>query len=397
VETDAVIRTRKIVLWSLIACWKTGSSTGDEIMTAVGKFSDLSSREQSLSELNNYVTRKVLTETEWGYACRVELFQEWLMIKGKSDILRDFPDPEAIRLVLEQNKEFEVTPEEIIQLVETWSLYQGREITTTDVVAWLRQFGPPKDQRLMFKLLKNVKLYSELEIREKLESAHRQVTLSGLTTKVSARANSPRSDIVVSHMGSLGNSGIAFAKLYAQAAQINRKDNIVHGTPTLLRQKLERLKDVQAVVFVDDFVGTGTSLNRSISDLNGPDYKTIRDKNLKMVIILVSGFVKNLENIESGFKAINEGNRVHVIDELSDRDKAFSSESTIWDSDDERNEARKIAISKGESLEPKQPLGYGGSEALIVFPSNCPNNSLPILWKRTERWRPLFQRRVGAG
>jgi len=396
-ETDSVIRTRKIVLWSLIDCWKTGSATGDDIMIAVGKFADSSNREHSLSELNNYVARKILKETAWGYECRVELFHEWLMTKGKSDILRDFPDPEAIKLVLEQNKEFEVTPEEIIQLVETWSLYQGNKIEKTDVEAWLTQFGPPKDQRLMFKLLKNVKFYSDSEISEKLEAAHRNVTLSGLTTKVPATVNSSRSDIVVSHMGSLGHSGIDFAKLYAQAAQINRKDNIVLGTPTVLGQKLEKMKDVQAVVFVDDFVGTGSQLNRSVSDLNKADYKTVRDKNLKMVIILVAGFVNNLENIEAGFKGINHENRIHIIDELTDRDKAFSSESTIWDSDDERNEAQKIAISKGEMLEPKQPLGYGGSEALVVFPSNCPNNSLPILWKKTEHWRPLFQRRLGDG
>lgn len=394
-ETDSLVRTRKIILWSLIDCWKTSSSDDDSVSIALRKFSEWTDATNGMAELRNYVRRRVLRERESGYECRVKLFEDWLIYKGNSDILMDFPDPEAVRIVLEQNKEYEVNAEEIIGLVEKWGPYQGQQITSTDVVAWLRQFGSVRDQRLMFKLLQNIRFYTQWQIQQKLTEAHQSVTLSGLVTIVPGRSNTSRSDILVSHLGSLGQSGIEFARLYAQSNRINRKDNVISGVPTLLGQKLEKNSKVQAVVFVDDFVGTGGSLMHWVSELNGPNYRTLRDKNLKTVIIVITGFVDSLDSIEEGLVSINENNRLYIIDQLDDTDRAFSSTSPIWDTDAERVEAKGIAISCGERLEAKIPLGFGDSEALVVFPNNCPNNSLPILWKKTEKWRPLFERKMG--
>lgn len=59
--------------------------------------------------------------------------------------------------------------------------------------------------------------------------------------------------------------------------------------------------------------------------------------------------------------------------------------------------ARKIAETIGASLEKRHPLGWEDSEALVVFPDNTPNNTLPILWKAGAKvdgkeWHPLFPR-----
>lgn len=37
-------------------------------------------------------------------------------------------------------------------------------------------------------------------------------------------------------------------------------------------------------------------------------------------------------------------------------------------------------------------LGYEGSEALMAFEYNTPNNSLPIIWAEQNGWCPLFKR-----
>jgi hypothetical protein len=39
-----------------------------------------------------------------------------------------------------------------------------------------------------------------------------------------------------------------------------------------------------------------------------------------------------------------------------------------------------------------EPLGTGGQQALVVFEHNCPNNTLPLLWKKTDAWTPVFER-----
>lgn len=36
--------------------------------------------------------------------------------------------------------------------------------------------------------------------------------------------------------------------------------------------------------------------------------------------------------------------------------------------------------------------GYKGTGAVVALYSNCPNNSLPILWDATDAWKPLFPR-----
>jgi hypothetical protein len=36
--------------------------------------------------------------------------------------------------------------------------------------------------------------------------------------------------------------------------------------------------------------------------------------------------------------------------------------------------------------------GYRGTGAVVALYSNCPNNTLPIVWDRTESWKPLFPR-----
>jgi len=48
----------------------------------------------------------------------------------------------------------------------------------------------------------------------------------------------------------------------------------------------------------------------------------------------------------------------------------------------------------GRDLGSDEPLGTGNLQALVVFEHNCPNNSLPVLWKGSETlpWTPLFPR-----
>lgn len=81
--------------------------------------------------------------------------------------------------------------------------------------------------------------------------------------------------------------------------------------------------------------------------------------------------------------------------------------STIW-SDDERRALRVISEKYFKShfrvngylyndfqhTPPIRPCYYGFKDCglAICFYSNCPNNSLPIMWSDDEGWNPLFKR-----
>jgi hypothetical protein len=114
-----------------------------------------------------------------------------------------------------------------------------------------------------------------------------------------------------------------------------------------------------------------------------------------------SFYLVTLIGLQAGIEAVKMGTdsqvKVVVGSELGARHRAFSPESGIFSTDSDRVEAERLCRTIGEALEPKQPLGYGDSQALITFPHRCPNNTLPIFYKtgrqyQGREWQPLFPR-----
>ena len=82
---------------------------------------------------------------------------------------------------------------------------------------------------------------------------------------------------------------------------------------------------------------------------------------------------------------------------LGQVDRAFSEKAKIFDSEEQLIEARQIVEEIGKELEPKHPLGWQNGQLLVTFEHGCPNNILPIFYKRggtyrRKEWRPLFPR-----
>lgn len=62
-------------------------------------------------------------------------------------------------------------------------------------------------------------------------------------------------------------------------------------------------------------------------------------------------------------------------------------------------EVRALTRRVSDRLGPTEPdeqsrrhHGYKGTGAVIALYSNCPNNTLPIIWDQTPQWNPLFPR-----
>ena len=121
-----------------------------------------------------------------------------------------------------------------------------------------------------------------------------------------------------------------------------------------------------------------------------PDWKEGR---VELLYLSVAGFEDGLERVRSQLG--NES--VLCATTLSDEDQAFHPEAGIYQTAEERIAARELAGEVGAVLEKHHPLGWEGSQALVVFPDWAPNNSLPILWKegrsyKGRLWTPLFPR-----
>lgn len=119
----------------------------------------------------------------------------------------------------------------------------------------------------------------------------------------------------------------------------------------------------------------------------------MRSSGAKLFLVIVCGFEDAIAKIEALGRELLLPLRVFCSDRISDSDKAFHPGATVFETDYDRGQALQIAREKGEALEKKWPLGHGDCQSLVIFFSNCPNNTLPIFYKAASDWKPLFVRR----
>ena len=243
----------------------------------------------------------------------------------------------------------------------------------------------------MFKILQATKFYTNAYVRDKLREAHgiveRRLAERHLAHRIEGLQRRRR-DILVTYLGRVSKSGVRHAQMYQDENKIFHEHVI---EPTTIVRELQR-RDVQAIVFADDFIGTGKSAAAGLAQLAAEVGEVLRTMNVVILYTAIAGFAKGKDHIERTAKKLNLPIEVYVGDPLGPADNVFGDMSTVFDEPNERQEARELAEHIGRRLLKDNPLGYGGLEAAVVFEMNCPNNTLPILWTRKGDWQPLFER-----
>jgi hypothetical protein len=208
-------------------------------------------------------------------------------------------------------------------------------------------------------------------------------------------------NILVCHIDPMGKSGPALVTEFRRENQVYYKhcgslDDVIE----IITGKSEQSRSLKEgsrwlLVIVDDFVGSGNSgagyITTAIETLDQkcPGWES----RCHLSYAFVCGFERGAEVIEA---ASNDRVSVVIADPLEEKDRAFSAEAGIFKDERERGIAKALFHKIGSFLEKKQPLGHEDSEALVVFPTNVPNNSLPVFYKQGrfegKLWTPLFPR-----
>jgi hypothetical protein len=303
-----------------------------------------------------------------------------------SAITTTFTDPDAILRARQRDREEHVGPEEIAELVQRWGLYRGSEITTEDVRAWLNQFDSIRAQRLMFRVLQAVDFYDSTRIRAKLREAH-GVVRRGMTHTLQ-QGKLKRNDILISYLGEVGKSGARYARLYADENGIYTDQVVDHAS---LPERLAEER-VQALVLIDDLLGSGQQAGEFLRELDGKVGGMLENRGMKCVFVALCGFAEAEHRVMEAIERLRMPVELHMCDPLGEEKRCFSERSTAFPDAAERAEARGIAESEGRRLQRRQPLGYAGVQATVVFEDSCPNSTLPILWDMRSGWQALFPR-----
>lgn len=341
------------------------------------------------SELKSFVERGVLLERQGAYSCRVLMFERFLTERSAELISTEFTDRDERRMVEQEENDAYVQSSEIERLVQSWGTYGPRPASEERVRGWLNQFHSNLDQRVMFQLLKSLRFYSEATVREKLRSAMSYIGKE--TIRKLREGERSRRDILISYLDGVAKSGTQYARMFCQ------ENKILVGNVASWESLDERLRtqkdELQAVVVIDDMIGTGGTAVESLIALNERVGGSLRSAGITLFLVVICGFQDAIDKVEKKAKELELPLRVFCSDILCDNDRAFGEGAVAFASEKERLRARELARERGEELEPKWPLGHGNCEALVVFFANCPNNTLPILYKDGTKWTALFPRR----
>ncbi|MGJ5815419.1 phosphoribosyltransferase-like protein [Paludibaculum fermentans] len=383
---EIAVRRAKVLL-SLTECVRNGEMATSSSIAKRAKGFGLDEHMVE-HDLRSFERRKVLESRNGVYACKVRLFQDWLVSQGYYQILTTFVDQEGLSQASRDEETLRIKDEDILSLVDSWDLFLGRRISEQQIRSWLGQFATLEERHLMLCVLKGLHFYSADQIRAKLREAHGILT-RGTTWHRRYRESTKRRDIIVTYLDGPGHSGAEYARRYGDENEIH-PDNIV--SIEQLQEAAKKRPDIKGVAMVDDFIGTGDTL----SGLLTSHCKDLQEMSAivedKFFLCVICGLGAGVANVQNAIDRLGLRIRLHVMDTVALTGSVFGESSTAFIQEAQRNRARDVAYKYGLELLPDSPLGYGGSEATVVFENKVPNNCLPVLWVEKRGWRPLFRR-----
>ncbi|MGD9683730.1 MAG: RNA-directed DNA polymerase [Candidatus Obscuribacterales bacterium] len=171
---------------------------------------------------------------------------------------------------------------EVTTLVQNFEgAYRQSRIGSMEIMSWLSQFDR-SHHPLMIELLKHVEFYSLPRFRDALGYLHKRVgtLLEG--------KECPK--ILVSAFGSPVKSGSTCARLYRQESGL---DTSCGASLSQIPQRLREDADIDAIVFVEDVIGSGEDTIRLLHELDEGCGRDLAVRKIKVFIaaVCVSGDV----------------------------------------------------------------------------------------------------------
>ena len=198
IEIISLNRCRVLVAWARTSRARH-STTNESIL--VNLHSRMLRSDEVIPLLEDFCRRGVFGHVDDVYLPAVELFAVWLREGGFSRLISDQLGDELAEAKQSREDEAYVHANELVGLADGWDLYQGRQITGEDIRTWISQAGSNVEQRLLFKVLQNVRFFRDPEAREKFAQVHNRIR-SKLPVRVKRTRAQRRNDIFVTYADS---------------------------------------------------------------------------------------------------------------------------------------------------------------------------------------------------
>jgi len=235
------------------------------------------------------------------------------------------------------------------------------------VLKWLAQFS---DDHLpiAIKILKKIRYYNAGNLRALCRQLATMIADSLPVAEYPAVAVVP--------VGNPGSGASIVARLLR-----DHLDRTHFHLVDLLKVAKAKPGDYSAVVFIEDFSGTGRTLSKWWASVE-PIVRPL-DADLVWGVLVLNYRARSVvEELAPKLVYVEE------IDESSDLFDAACNLLT------EEEKTVLLAYSKKTGCRDTYERGYGGCGLAMSFKHGCPNNSIPTLWHDNSGWQALFIRRA---
>jgi hypothetical protein len=257
------------------------------------------------------------------------------------------------------------------------SLWRGRfegyryGVTDARLSEWLEQFAEG-DKDTAARVLDAVEFISA----EQMHAAFRSL-LNRLPGWHRFKARRHGKFAFVAFSRTAGESGDTMLHQFRLANNLNQRDfdPLFIGRSEILRSRLG--KD-DTVVFLDDFVGSGTQAVDGWQQM----FQELTAGVGNVYLLTVAAFA-------TGSERIRNETRIELLAHrhLNTRDSVPRADCTHFSAHEKERILHYCKLAS-----PGRPWGYGDCGLVIVLSHQCPNNSLAILQATSRDWEPLFPR-----
>ncbi len=253
------------------------------------------------------------------------------------------------------------------EFAKTWLIskkfkdYRPQAVSVSNIKKWLKQFEDPEERKTVLDLLFTMEFFSEKRTRDLLLKQNERVL-----EQLGEAGISPKNIIYVT-LSDPGSSSHVMLNLLRNAANLERKgcSFIDHRDTLKLSKKIAKLGK-GAIIYVDDFAGTGNQFHvaRNFISSTVPLLETFSE-----FLILPSVCEEAYSKIDNLGVAVRYGH-MHDISE-----RPLHPNNVVFD----RAMMKKLRVY-GEKVNSKWPLGYQGLATMVVFYHNAPNH-IPIIFR----------------
>ncbi|WP_367237400.1 ATP-binding protein [Pseudomonas sp. Rh2] len=343
----------------------------------------------------DFKRREILNEKDGNLFFTIPLFELWLKEFGLNKLITSTLGDDLEASLKAAEDLAHVSAQEIQELVNRWPTYRAQKINGEQIRAWLDQASNILDQRLLFKILKNIRFINPTEIDDYLRSAHDRFVRPHIGATTITKRTDRRNDVWITFVDAVGKSGLQYARMYAKTNSIST--TCIYDPPAIAK-KLSALKydsPPKAVIVIDDVIGSGETLAGGIKSFSETCSEQLCTHNIPLLIVSLVATEEGEKRVNSTLDKLDIRSELFVCEILPKSAYAFPEEGyNFWADNDEMHRAKSMCRVLGSKLY-KDPLGFKGQGLLLVLPETCPNNSLPILYRSKPAepaWTALFPR-----